>query len=73
MMPQYANVLVVLQATGMQLMPQQLPQAPAMGPGATNGAPPMLPSAPHPGAALQADVISKHALRGGSAPELGER
>jgi hypothetical protein len=73
MMPQYANVLVVLQATGMQLMPQQPPQAPAMGPGATNGAPPMLPSAPHPGAALQADVISKHALRGGSAPELGER
>jgi hypothetical protein len=60
-MPQYANVLVVLQASGMQLMPAQ-PQGPPPGPLGAQ------PSPPHPGAALQADVISKHALRGGGGP-----
>ena len=48
---------------------EEQPPPPQGGPGA--GAP---PSPPHPGAALQVDVLSKHALRGGgSAPMLGER
>lgn len=65
--PQYPNILVVMAAAGMPLTPQQ-PEAPAQPP--TNGGP---PSPAHPGAALQVDVLSKHALRGGGqAPMLGE-
>jgi hypothetical protein len=69
---QYENVVALLEASGVKLPSAQPPMAPGApaGPGAMQG---MLASPPHPGAALQADVISKHALRGGAAPELGER
>ncbi len=73
------QVLGLLAQMGFEILP---PIDPATGqpvprPQPQNGGPPApgaAASLPHPGAALQMDVLSKHALRGGgTAPEIGER